>query len=111
MTRTVVVTGGGTGIGKAVAAIFAAEGARVLITGRRVDVLRDTATSLGENVDALVCDATDLDQVEALRHHLSEPVDVLVNNAGGAVDFFAPPRPVTTCPPSPPTGRLISRPT
>jgi 3-oxoacyl-[acyl-carrier protein] reductase len=88
MTRTVVVTGGGTGIGKAIAAAFAADGDRVVITGRRVQVLQDTAAELGESVSAIACDATDPDQVAALRDQLADPVDVLVNNAGGNRDLF-----------------------
>src|SRR4051794_27486803 len=83
MSRTVVVTGGGTGIGKAVAAAFAAQGDRVYITGRRQAPLDETAAELGELVTGVVCDATDPEQIAALRDKLPEKVDVLVNNAGG----------------------------
>lgn len=47
MPRTVVVTGGETGIGRAVATTFVQEGARVVITGRRVESRKDAATTLG----------------------------------------------------------------
>ncbi len=92
MSRTVVVTGGGTGIGRAVASAFVASGDHVIITGRRPRVLDETAAALGAGVRAVTCDATDPDQVQALRGELTGPVDVLVNNAGGNTDFDAPPR-------------------
>lgn len=90
MVRTVVVTGGGTGIGRAVAAAFAAAGDRVVITGRRQEVLEKAAHDLGRGVTPIVCDATDVDQVTALRERLPERVDVLVNNAGGTAGFQYP---------------------
>jgi len=89
MSRTVVVTGAGTGIGRAVAAAFAATGDRVFITGRRLEVLEKTANDLGSDVTPVVCDATDLDQIAALRDRLDR-VDVLVNNAGGTAGFQYP---------------------
>ncbi|MEU6997978.1 SDR family oxidoreductase [Nonomuraea sp. NPDC046570] len=85
MARNVLVTGAGTGIGRAVAAAFAADGDHVVITGRRPEPLEKAAAELG--VRALVCDATDPDQVEALLKRLPDSVDVLVNNAGGNTDF------------------------
>jgi 3-oxoacyl-[acyl-carrier protein] reductase len=90
MSRTVVVTGAGTGIGRAVAAAFASAGDRVVITGRRADVLKETADSLGSAVTPIVCDATDANQVEAMREQLPQTIDVLVNNAGGTAGFQYP---------------------
>ncbi len=87
MEREVVVTGGATGIGYAVAARFAREGDSVLITGRRPDRLQAAAGRLGPRVRAAVCDAADPSAVEALRASLPASVDVLVNNAGGNTDF------------------------
>jgi 3-oxoacyl-[acyl-carrier protein] reductase len=87
MPRNVVVTGGGTGIGRAVAAGFAADGDTVVILGRRPEPLKSTTTELGPAVRAVVCDATDPAQVEALRAQLPTSVDVLVNSAGGNTDF------------------------
>ncbi|GIH20641.1 3-oxoacyl-ACP reductase [Rugosimonospora africana] len=87
--RHVVVTGGGTGIGRAVAEAFAGQGDQVVITGRRKDVLDDTAARLGRNVRAVAFDAADPVQVEAALADLPERVDVLVNNAGGNTDFDA----------------------
>lgn len=87
MVRNVVVTGGGTGIGRAVAARFAADGDRVLITGRRPEPLRVAADELGNTVRFAVCDGADPVAVDALRNDLPETVDALVNNAGGNTDF------------------------
>jgi 3-oxoacyl-[acyl-carrier protein] reductase len=90
MARDVIVTGGGTGIGRAVAAAFAAGGDRVIITGRRPRPLQAAAAELGPEVRDVVCDATDPGQVEALRAQLPEAVDVLVHCAGGNTDFDRP---------------------
>ena len=87
--RKVVVTGGGTGIGRAVAAAFAEAGDEVVITGRRAEVVKATARELPGNVRALVVDGLDADRVEAMADDLGS-VDVLVNNAGGNTDFARP---------------------
>ncbi|UOZ07841.1 SDR family NAD(P)-dependent oxidoreductase [Amycolatopsis sp. WQ 127309] len=84
-SREVVVTGGGTGIGYAVAAAFAAAGDRVTITGRREQVLTEAATLLGAR--PVVFDAADPAAVETALGELPDRVDVLVNNAGGNTDF------------------------
>jgi 3-oxoacyl-[acyl-carrier protein] reductase len=84
-TPIAVVTGGGTGIGRAVAAVLAERGDQVVILGRRADVLERTAGELGlrwrqadvsrrEDVQAAV------DWVVA---EVGPTIDVLVNNAGG----------------------------
>ncbi len=85
MTRRAIVTGGGTGIGKAIAAHLAAAGDDVVIVGRRPDVLAEAAAALGPLVSTAVCDLTDPAAVEALATSLAGggPIDVLVNNAGG----------------------------
>jgi 3-oxoacyl-[acyl-carrier protein] reductase len=82
MGRNVVVTGGGTGIGLAVARRFAEDGDDVTIVGRRREVLVEAATALGAQVRPLVCDLADPDAVEALLGDLPSRIDVLVNNAG-----------------------------
>jgi 3-oxoacyl-[acyl-carrier protein] reductase len=84
-SREIVVTGGGTGIGYAIAARFAKAGDRVTITGRREQVLSEAATLLGATYVAF--DATDPAAVTAALADLPERVDVLVNNAGGNPDF------------------------
>lgn len=79
--RQIVVTGGGTGIGLAIATEFARAGDQVTITGRREHVLKETGL-------AYACfDAADPAAVSAARGQLPERVDVLVNNAGGNTDF------------------------
>ena len=88
--RNVVVTGGGTGIGRAVAAAFAALGDEVIITGRRADVLAKTAADLGGGVRAVAFDATDPEQVEAALPELPAAVHVLVHCAGGNTSIGAP---------------------
>ncbi|MEV7775741.1 SDR family oxidoreductase [Kitasatospora sp. NPDC086791] len=82
MARNVVVTGGGTGIGYEVARRFAGADDRVVIVGRRREVLEKAAADLGPNVTPLVCDLADPDAVEAALRRLPERIDVLVNNAG-----------------------------
>ncbi|HEX3782683.1 MAG TPA: SDR family oxidoreductase [Pseudonocardiaceae bacterium] len=89
MTRTVLVTGGGTGIGRAVAARFAADGDTVIVTGRRPEPLAATVAALGPSVRALVCDHTDPAQLLAIGADLPAGLDVLVNNAGGNTDLAA----------------------
>lgn len=91
MSRTILVTGGGTGIGLAVAARFAAAGDAVVITGRRPRPLAEVAARLGAGVRAVRCDATDPDQLAAALADLPDRVDVLVNNAGGNTDLDRPP--------------------
>ena len=90
--RLVVVTGGGTGIGRAIAGVFAARGERVVLTGRREEVLTQTAEQLqAEAPSGQVvwhrCDVSQPGEVAAFRHWLTNEigstVDVLVNNAGG----------------------------
>jgi 3-oxoacyl-[acyl-carrier protein] reductase len=82
--REVVVTGGGTGIGYAVAEAFADRGDQVTITGRREGVLAEAARRLPARWVAF--DASDPAAVEKALPHLPERVDVLVNNAGGIAD-------------------------
>ena len=88
--RSVVVTGGGTGIGRAVAAAFIKAGDEVVITGRRSAPLAATAMELGSAARAVAFDACDPSQVERALADLPRRVDVLVNNAGGNTDIGAP---------------------
>jgi len=88
--RTVIVTGAATGIGRATAEVFHSAGDRVVLTGRRPDVLAAAAEALGEPARAVGFDASDPDGVLAALEHLPEHVDVLVNNAGGNTDFDRP---------------------
>jgi 3-oxoacyl-[acyl-carrier protein] reductase len=83
--RTVVVTGGATGIGYATARHFRQAGDRVVITGRREPLLNQAAAEL--NATAVAFDAADPDSVAAALPRLPVHIDVLVNNAGGNTDF------------------------
>jgi NAD(P)-dependent dehydrogenase (short-subunit alcohol dehydrogenase family) len=90
--RRILVTGGGSGLGAAMAARFAELGARLLLCGRRADALDATAASLratGAQVDTAVCDVRDAAAVEAMvdAQWAMAPIDVLVNNA--AATFIA----------------------
>ncbi len=83
--RTVVVTGGGSGIGRAVAERFVAAGDEVVIVGRREDALREAAGGLrvaGGRVSSLSCDLADPERVEEALALLPVRIDVLVNAAG-----------------------------
>jgi 3-oxoacyl-[acyl-carrier protein] reductase len=86
MSRSIVVSGGGTGIGRAIARRFAADGADVLIVGRRRDVLAATADELNAagtgSVRWHAADLTRADDAEHLAAEVDE-ADVVVNNAGG----------------------------
>ena len=91
MERIAVVSGGGTGIGKASARAIATEGAHVLILGRRAEVLKATTDEINTELDAervsfLRVDVTDPDDVAAVAEHVESThgvIDAVVNNAGG----------------------------
>ncbi|MFE9388270.1 SDR family NAD(P)-dependent oxidoreductase [Streptomyces sp. NPDC006784] len=85
MARGILVTGGATGIGAAVARHFAEQGDTVVLTGRRQAPLAAAAERIGAR--AVVCDHTDPQAVARLLPSLPERLDVLVNNAGGNTDF------------------------
>jgi NAD(P)-dependent dehydrogenase (short-subunit alcohol dehydrogenase family) len=83
--KIAIVTGGGTGIGRAIAETFAEAGARVVVAGRSLDSLEQVARATGGL--AVACDVTSLEQVERLFETTIAAfgrVDVLVNNAGGS---------------------------
>jgi NAD(P)-dependent dehydrogenase (short-subunit alcohol dehydrogenase family) len=87
--RVAVVTGGGRGIGRAIALRYAAEGARIVISSRTMSDLETTLADAGVDADrgrAIVADATDRDDsrrpVEEALQAFGR-VDILVNNVGG----------------------------
>ncbi len=88
MTRTAVVTGGGSGVGQAVALALVQQGWRVAIIGRRADTLRETAARSGPHAPRItphVCDIGDADAVASMGRHVLATwgdVEVLVNAAG-----------------------------
>ena len=94
--RRALVTGGGTGLGRAIAAGLAEAGADLLLAARRVEVLEEAAEEIrkatGREVDTGFVDIREREAVEALAAKAAElgGIDVLVNNAGG--QFAAPAR-------------------
>ena len=92
--KSIIITGGGTGLGKSMATRFAELGADLVITSRRQNVIDETAEELrqyGGQVLAVPCDVPDPDQVQ---HMVDETVktfgkiDILLNNAAG--NFISP---------------------
>jgi NAD(P)-dependent dehydrogenase (short-subunit alcohol dehydrogenase family) len=85
--RTAVVTGGGSGIGRATALAFAREGARVLVVDRNPDSAAETVAAIaaaGGEAAAAACDVSDEASVQSMFEEADRfgTVDVLVNNAG-----------------------------
>ncbi|MFG3155255.1 SDR family NAD(P)-dependent oxidoreductase [Streptomyces sp. NPDC048219] len=81
--RTALVSGGGNGLGSAIARSLLSEGARVVITGRTERTLKETAARLGPGAGYRVCDVSRPGDVQALADELAdEEISVLVNNAG-----------------------------
>ena len=85
--QVALVTGGGTGIGKAIAQAMLAEGAKIIIVGRKEEVLKEAQTELGSGVEIMVCDVTQETQVDKIYENIMSNhgrLDILINNAGMA---------------------------
>src|ERR1041385_7629778 len=88
--RLAFITGGGRGIGRAIAIAFAREGASIVVTARTLEQVEDVATEIREqsNVDALAveCDVRNaqwvLDAFATTRERFGRGPDIVVNNAG-----------------------------
>ena len=94
--KVVVIVGGNSGIGLAVARGFAVEGARLVLTGRNVKTLKEAAAATGPDTATLVCDIANLKQIDALMEKVKElhgRIDVLFVNAG--IGAFIPVEAVT----------------
>lgn len=95
-SKRILITGGGTGLGKEAAKAFAAHGAAVYICGRRQGVLDQTVAELnafaseGGSVSARVCDVREPEQIEAMVESIWKdgPLTGLINNA--AANFISP---------------------
>ena len=98
--KVAIITGGNSGVGEATATLFAKEGAKVVITARRVDKLNAVAekiTNDGGEVFAVPCDVSKVDQVNEMVAKVIEKygqIDVLVNNAGVLEEGL---KPIDTC--------------
>jgi NAD(P)-dependent dehydrogenase (short-subunit alcohol dehydrogenase family) len=93
--KVIVITGGGSGLGKAMTKYFMELGAKVAITSRDIEKLKTTSTELeaetGGNCLPIQCDVRHYDQVEAMLQEVLKAygkVDVLLNNAAG--NFISP---------------------
>jgi NAD(P)-dependent dehydrogenase (short-subunit alcohol dehydrogenase family) len=93
--KTIVITGGGTGLGRAMGTYFLKLGANLVITSRKLDVLQKAALEMESETGGLVlplaCDVREYDQVEDILAKSIDrfgSVDVLMNNAAG--NFISP---------------------
>ena len=89
--KVAMITGGGTGIGQEAAIALAAEGAKIMVLGRRPEPLQDTVVKIeqaGGEAIACVTDVTEVAQIEKAAQLLKERwgrLDILVNNAGSTL--------------------------
>lgn len=95
MGKNILITGGGTGLGKAMTRYFLQLGAQCIITSRKDDVIQQTAAELSKETNgkciAIACDVRDYDQVEKVINYGIKQlgsIDILVNNAAG--NFISP---------------------
>jgi NAD(P)-dependent dehydrogenase (short-subunit alcohol dehydrogenase family) len=93
--KTIVVTGGGSGLGKSMATYFSELGAQIIITSRNLDKLQTTAQEIqqltGGEILPVACDVRNYEEVEQLLDQALQKfgkVDVLLNNAAG--NFISP---------------------
>lgn len=93
--KIAIVTGGGSGLGKAMTKYFLELGAKVVITSRNLEKLQNTAqeleTETGGEVFCVACDVRNWDEVESMKNATIEKygkIDILVNNAAG--NFISP---------------------
>jgi 3-hydroxybutyrate dehydrogenase len=83
--KSALITGGGRGIGRAIALEFARNGARVAIAARTAEQVKQVASEIGADAIALVCDVSDPESVARMFSDMRErfgDADILVNNAG-----------------------------
>ncbi|WP_445682516.1 glucose 1-dehydrogenase [Radicibacter daui] len=83
--KVAVITGGNSGIGKATARLFAREGAQVVITGRRQEILDQALEEIGRGAVGIAGDVADIDHHRALAKMLKEQfggLDIYMANAG-----------------------------
>jgi len=81
MVKTALITGGGRGIGRAIALAFARAGIRIVVAARTAEQINQVADEIGNDSIAVVCDVSDPESVTQMFSEVGE-VDILVNNAG-----------------------------
>jgi len=93
--KNILVTGGGTGLGRSMGSYFLELGANLIITSRKLDVLKQTAEEMmaekGGKVLPLACDVREIEQVEQMWKDATEAfrtIHVVLNNAAG--NFISP---------------------
>ncbi|WBL41671.1 SDR family oxidoreductase [Algoriphagus halophytocola] len=93
--KNILITGGGTGLGRSMGEYFLELGANLVITSRKLDVLKQTAEEMmgakGGKVIPLACDVREIEEVEAMWRAAIEAlgkIDVVLNNAAG--NFISP---------------------
>lgn len=83
--KIALVTGGSRGIGFEIAKTFHREGAKVIITGRDINTLEESAKTIGPNCTSIVCDHSDPESIQSMSDHFLNDFggpDILINNAG-----------------------------
>ena len=87
--KSILVTGGGSGLGKEISKALAAKGAQVHICGRRANVLEEALVEIGHGAKAHICDIRDADSIDAMMDAIwaHGPLTGLINNA--AANFIS----------------------
>lgn len=86
--KVAIITGGNSGVGKEIAKLFASEGAKVVISARRQQVLEEAAKEIEAAGGTVLCVPTDISKVDDVKNLVSKTVetfgqlDILINNAG-----------------------------
>jgi gluconate 5-dehydrogenase len=90
--KVALITGGGTGLGFGIAGAFVRSGAKIIIVGRREDVLQQAACELGENCRYIAADLQNQSRLPELWREAKTifgPINILVNNAGNHLKKMA----------------------
>ena len=79
--KNILITGGGTGIGCALAKRFAAKGWQVIIVGRRSELLQDVVSQNHDSIRAITADVGKHEDLQIITSQVQEPLHLLVHNA------------------------------